>query len=41
VEVLVGEEGEEEEDGFFGAEEEGGAGQHERFIRDCVEIVHG
>jgi hypothetical protein len=35
VEVLVDEEGEEEEDGFFGAEEEGGAGQHERFIRDC------
>jgi hypothetical protein len=35
VEVLVDEEGEEEEDGIFGAEEEGGAGQHERFIRDC------
>jgi hypothetical protein len=41
VEALVGEEGEQEEDGFFGAEEGGGAGQHVRFIRDCAEIVHG
>ena len=34
VEVLVGEEGEEEEGGFFKFQEEGGAGQHGVFIRD-------
>jgi hypothetical protein len=36
VEVVVGEEGEEEESGFFDVEEGGGAGQHETFIRDWL-----
>ena len=36
MEVLVGEEGEDEEGGFFNAEEDGGAGEHERFIRDWL-----
>ena len=34
VEMLVGEDGEGEDDGFFGAEKDGGAGQHEFVIRD-------
>ena len=34
VEMLVGEDGEGEDDGFFGAEKDGGAGQHELVIRD-------
>ena len=34
VEVLVGEDRGDEESGFFDAEEVGGAGEHERFIRD-------
>jgi hypothetical protein len=33
VEVLVGEEGEDEDEGFFGAEEDRRAGQHGLFIR--------
>jgi hypothetical protein len=33
VEMPVGEEGEDEEGGFFDAEEDGGAGEHEMFIR--------
>jgi hypothetical protein len=33
VEVLVGEDRGDEESGFFDAEEVGGAGEHERFIR--------
>lgn len=33
VEVVVGVEGEGEEGGFFDSEEEGGAGEHELFIR--------
>jgi hypothetical protein len=36
VEVLVDEEGEEEESGFFDAEESGGASEHGLFIRDWV-----
>lgn len=33
VQVLVGEDGEDEEDGFFYAEQGGGAGEHGSFIR--------
>lgn len=39
VEVLVGEEGEEEEGGFFEVEEDRWAGQHELFIRDWLGMV--
>lgn len=35
VEMLVGEEGKEEEDGFFNAEEDRGAGQHGWLIWGC------
>ena len=41
VEVLVGEEGEGEEDGFFDAEEEGGAGQHGGLYGIVGEVVPG
>jgi hypothetical protein len=34
VEMLVGEDGEGEENGFFSAEKDGGAGEHELVIRD-------
>ena len=39
VEVLVGEEGEEEEDGFFDVEEHGGSGQHSDLYEFVVEMV--
>ena len=36
VEMLVGDDGEGEDDGFFGAEKDGGSGEHDLVIRDWV-----
>ena len=39
MEMLVGEEGEEEEDGFFDVEEDDGSGQHSDLYEFVVEMV--
>jgi hypothetical protein len=39
VEVLVGEDGEGEEEGFFDVQEDGGAGEHDLVIRDWLGTV--